>query len=328
MMRHGKPTVITAKFGGVCAHCRQEFSAGAKIVWGKGHPTKHVECPPKPALSETAPPSSELAEADPPSEPVSAPPSAPKIRVRTPSPKPAVDAPFEIFERWDPMRRAALTPLLTSVIGDNRRYTTRGPARRGDATGTRLAGTFIVVGVGQTRFFSDEDSDDFGDGGGAYWSVQLFLREATPEESARRDAEGLAAGLPRVFASLGAMIDRIKRRLAAETVDAAAAQPGWVRFALPSWEHVPAEVREAAHHPTVVWAHEGSYVHSFVVGGETLFSTHEYIYDFDQPTYLIAPVAMVERAMLVAAVQAWGWALYTMARRMERAEKATVSVAA
>jgi hypothetical protein len=37
---------------------------------------------------------------------------------------------------------------------------------------------------------------------------------------------------------------------------------------------------------------------------------------------------MVERAMLIAAVQAWGWALYSLARRMERAEKAAVSVAA
>lgn len=327
MMRHGRPTIITARFGGTCAHCHQEFPAGTRILWGKGHGTKHETCPPKPEtpVAPTAP----AVDAAPPSEPVSTPPSAPKPRVRTaPSPKPAVDAPFEIFERWAPMKRVALTPRLAEAIGDSRRYETRGPCRRGDATGARIAGTFIVVASGQTRFFSAEDSDDFGDGDGAYWSVQLFLREATPEEIARRDHEDLAAGLPRVFAAAQAMIDRIAKRRAFETVDAAAAQPGWVRFALPSWDTVPADLREAARATTTLWKHEGSYVHAFTYQGKTLYLTYHYVYDFDQPTYLIAPAAMVESTMLIAAFQAWGWALYACARRMALTQKTTIPVAA
>ncbi len=48
MMRHGRPTIITARFGGTCAHCHQEFAAGTKILWGKGHGTRHEVCPAKP----------------------------------------------------------------------------------------------------------------------------------------------------------------------------------------------------------------------------------------------------------------------------------------
>lgn len=297
---------IKSKFPGVCRKCNGRFSAGTLIDWSKSEGSTHVTCP---AAGTTAP-------------------AAASVKVD------ASVAPFESSEKWEPCKRTSLDRQLVSCVGELRRYTKRGPYLRLAKGEDRQAptGLYVVMGTDRGRFESAEDSEDMGDMSGAGWHVVVYLRAATEEEIAKDAHDRLGRAIPEIFAAIARLVYRWEERRAREAIDAAAQRPGWKRIALASVSALGPEVLEARKATTkTLWKSVGrdcAHVSAFDYQGQTIFESHTYVYDWDQPTIFVAPLEIVERAELAQAIVGWGRALAAIDRRQESEARMSATRAA
>lgn len=301
---------IRSKFPGVCRNCNGRFDAGTLIEWSKGAGSSHVTCPAK-----------------------SAAPKAPSAR---PAPVVKVDAtvaPFESSEKWEPCKRPSLDRQLISCIGEMRRYAKRGPYLRQAVGADRQAptGLYVVMGTDRGRFESSEDNEDMGDMSGAGWHVVVYMRAATEEEIVKDNNDRVGRSIPEIFAALARMVYRCEERRAREAMDAAAHREGWGRVALARVDALGPEVIAARKATTRrLWTSVGndhSYVSAFEHQGATIYESHQYVYDWDQPTIFVAPLEIVARAELAQAITGWGYALSQIERAQIEAARKAVDLA-
>ncbi len=280
---------MPAKYAGTCKACGRGFAAGTSIDWTKATGSRHAVCP------------------------TSAAPATANVDTTA--------APFEIAERWEPCKRTFLDQQIASILGETRSYPKRGPVLRGAAGADRkpVPGVYVVVGSGPCHYQNAQDNEDMGDMSGAHWTVTLYLRAATPEEAAiaqaRADHQKLAEAIPEIFTALDGMIERGARAEMA----AAAERPDYARHAFDHCgafgEHVAEVLRTAPR----LWSDgKGSYVKRFELNGAVWFASYQYVYDFDQPIFVVGPRAAVEHAAVAQSIVGWGWALQSIARRMDR----------
>lgn len=233
-------------------------------------------------------------------------------------------APFEVTERWEPCKRASLDRQLAAAIGETRRYAKRPPALRKGASGNVGLGVYVVAGTGKCWFQSAEDNEDMGDMRGANWTVSLYLRRATAEETSRDEQVQLRAGLPAVFAAMNKCFRQIEEKHARVAMAAAAAADGYAQVELAYVAALGDEAQQARKAARMVWQDgKGSYVATWEMHGQTWFESHRYLYDFDQPIIVVGPRAIIERAAIAQSIVGLGWAIGNVVRAMDRAQKAT-----
>lgn len=159
---------MNARYSGTCKNCHRPFPAGALITYTKADGSRHVTC-----TAATAP----LPAAKP---------AAPKVDAG------CAAAPYVVWGRMDPCRRAALDMRLAGDVGQTRRFTAQRAIpeiRKGADAPAAEPGVYTVVGHGEWRYQNAEDNEDMGDCGGPNWSGAVYLRRATAEETAKHEAE-------------------------------------------------------------------------------------------------------------------------------------------
>lgn len=286
---------MNARFPGTCINCRRSFSAGTPIEWKKGRGSWHVTCPTTNAASGVVVPSTAMVTFE--------------------------AAPFEAEEKRPPCKREAFYAQLPRCIGETRMFTRRPPRVRGNPIDDRAEpGLYTIVGTGRTWYESAADNEDMGDMSSPGWHVVLYLRKATPEEQADYERETLGAAIPGIFEAMVRMLARNAKERAKKAMDEAAARPGWGRVEVWQWDALGSDVLNARRETkTTAWSETRSghsYIASFTYGGQTLWESYSYVYDWDQPTVIVAPMSIVIRASLAQWASSFGYEIQRAARRM------------
>lgn len=285
---------ITAKFAGQCKACGGAIRAGDTIEWSKGAGSRHAVCPTKPAATN----------------------AAGTVTLE--------QAPYEAHEKWEPCKRTFLDAHIRAAIGETRRYVTRGGAILRGSTGparTPEQGVFVVVGVGSTRYESTDDNEDMGDMSGAGWHVTLLLRRANEEEIARDAAKRFEEALPGILRQMDVFFRSIEEGTARAAMAAAEQKAGYVKAAFDYLDALGEDVLAARRGARRLWTGQGrdhSYVSSWDLDGATFFESHQYIYDWDQPTFVVGPREVVERAVVAQAMVGFGYAIGRVVDSMTR----------
>lgn len=202
------------------------------------------------------------------------------------------------------------------------------PTLRDGAEGAIESGVYMVVSVGRWRYQNATDNEDMGDMSGVNWSGALFLRRAITEEEQKDAEERLKTAMPEILRALAGFFDRAARRQAEAAMAAAAERSGYARVAIDFCDALaltPEDVAERKATRQELWHgvdRDYSYVCTWTWRGREIFESHDYIYDFDQPTVYVGPAELVERAAVAQAMVGFGWAIQSIERRWAREAQA------